>query len=226
MYRKKSGKICSSISDAADVVFTYLGLSDSTCKIERIWSAVGFFEVKRRAKHLGIESFDDAVRVSLETPKKINALVEQCSNRSYVNGKAVDTVWKPRALISKAQLKYAEFFGRRKLQSRSLAPLALKDRLAMKPRRQRRCEAAPKNIQILWELAEQSGQRLWKRWSRSPGVESRQHCSSMRRQSPRPQSMLTNKCRDSQPCVRKTKPSSHASRRRQACPLLRRICPH
>jgi hypothetical protein len=77
---------------------------------------------------LGVTALRDAVILSLHAPSELCLLVDTRPAATVVNGFEVQVMWKPRALILKAQAKYAALFGCRALACRSLTPVPLKER--------------------------------------------------------------------------------------------------
>ena len=70
------------------------------------------------------------MNVLLEVPSCVDALVTRTpeATRQTSSAPLLQIIWRPKALLAKAQRKYAEFFGTKKLACRKMEPLALSDR--------------------------------------------------------------------------------------------------
>ena len=101
---------------------SYLGIIDSTCDVERLFSKLQLLEMKRRERHLGIFALRDAVKVAIECPGVINELIIKAPAECNRAGQQVVVAWQPKPLILKAQVIFAESFGKKRLGSRSLVP--------------------------------------------------------------------------------------------------------
>lgn len=132
----------------AKVCVSFLVVLDVTPEIERIFSRVQLLEAKRRSAS-GIFALRDAVLVIIGVSMVVNELVEKTPSQYSVAlaGHApvsMVLVWKPGRLIRRAQTKYLEFYGARKMWCRSLAPttLATKRKLPSRSRARLKHHAA------------------------------------------------------------------------------------
>ena len=116
--------------DMASVVqltLTYIGILDVTTDVERAFARIQRLEIKSRERHCHPSRLQDSLNVLLEVPSCVDALVTRTPEATRQNSSAplLQVMWRPRLLLAKAQRKYAEFFGTKKLVCRSMEPLSL-----------------------------------------------------------------------------------------------------
>ena len=111
---------------------TFIGLLDVTTCVERCFARLQRLEIKSRERHCHPSRLHDSLNIVLQVPSNVDALVTRTPApvRLSASSKAplLQLLWLPSPLITKAQSKYAEFFGRRALECRSMEakPLALR----------------------------------------------------------------------------------------------------
>jgi hypothetical protein len=115
-----------------NLVLTYVCFLDGTGCVERAFSRLELLELKRRVNHLKAIHVKDALQICLSMPDAIDALVTRVPYPVHrtIADKELEfrILWTPCDRIRNAQRKYLEFFGGRRLQSRSLVPTTLQQR--------------------------------------------------------------------------------------------------
>ena len=109
------------------LTLTYLGILDVTTDVERAFSSIQRLEIKSRERHCHPSRLQDSLNVMLEVPSRVDALVTRTTEATRQNSSAplLQVLWRPKPLLAKAQRKYAEFFGTKKLTCRSMEPVSL-----------------------------------------------------------------------------------------------------
>jgi hypothetical protein len=131
--RTRTGYFRKDFADIIEIMLTYIGILDGTSDVERLFAKVELLEMKRRIHHFDCVTMKDALQVLLEIPMQLGALVSVShhaipSSVVLNNARELQVLWRPGKIILKAQRKYATFFGKRKLVSRSLAPQSTQQR--------------------------------------------------------------------------------------------------
>lgn len=103
---------------------------DVTTDVERCFARLQRLEIKSRERHCHPSRLHDSLNIVLEVPSTVDALVTRTPTPVRLDSKAplLHLMWRPGPLLTKAQAKYAEFFGRKRLPCRSMeaVPLALR----------------------------------------------------------------------------------------------------
>ena len=109
------------------LTLTYISIFDVTTDVERAFARIQRLEIKSRERHCRPSRLQDSLNVLLEVPSCVDALVTRTPEATCQNSSAplLQVMWRPRLLVAKAQRKYAEFFGTKKLACRSMEPLSL-----------------------------------------------------------------------------------------------------
>ena len=96
------------------LVLTYLGIMDGSSDIERNFSALELVECRRAKRHHSEQFLQDLLKVRLEAPEEFRK-------------PQLGTGWEraQHQFVEAAQRQYAEFFGTRRLASRSLTPVSV-----------------------------------------------------------------------------------------------------
>ena len=141
--RRKGQKLwAASVSALMPLVLNYLGILDGSSDVERIFARMELTECKRAVGHHRPSALSDVLKVALDGPRTKEALLRtaarprkhRCDGGTHV----VESAWNCRSFVVDCQKKYAEFFGTRKLKSRSLdaVPLTTKARMlaSIRPR--------------------------------------------------------------------------------------------
>jgi hypothetical protein len=143
--RTPRGYFRKDFADIIEILLTYIGILDGTSDVERLFAKVELLEMKRRINHFDCLTMKDALQVLLEIPRQLGALVSVShhsipSSVVQNNARELQVLWRPGKVILKAQMKYASFFGKRKLLSRSLTTQSIQQRAkslaSVKPRLQ------------------------------------------------------------------------------------------
>ena len=154
-----------------ELILTYIGIMDGSSDVERIFSRLEQAEGKRAVQHHRRELLECICKIAVDGPNDIDDLVHKnpapTIRKACGQTRVLIAVWDPDALIKEAQKKYVEFFGGRRLKSRSLAPVPLeekKEQLALvRPRLHQRssegCVAGPLQAEgrrTKWSLAQRT----------------------------------------------------------------------
>ena len=109
------------------LTLTYLGILEVTTDVERAFSRIQRLEVKSRERHCHPSRLQDSLNVMLEVPSCVDTLVTRTTEATRQNSSAplLQVLWRPKPSLAKAQRKYAEFSGTKKLACRSMEPISL-----------------------------------------------------------------------------------------------------
>ena len=129
-----------------ELILTYVGLMDGSSDVERIFKRLEQIEGKRAVRHHRPELLECICKVAVDGTSNINELArtnpDVMTRSAYGESRVLVTVWNPDNLIKEAQMMYLDFFGGRRLQSRSLVPVPLdkrREQMALaRPRLQQR----------------------------------------------------------------------------------------
>ena len=102
------------------LVFTFLGIMDGSSDVERSFSQMDLLECRRARRHHTEQVLQDLLKVRLHIPDEFQT-------------HGADAAWSKSTLafLRRAQAKYGEFFGLRRLASRSMEPVEREDKLAL-----------------------------------------------------------------------------------------------
>ena len=109
---RRSGPFMEEKVPFVEPTLDFIGLLADTGDVERNFAVLCDQEYKKRERNLDIHALADVLRIAIEVPEGLDALVDRVKRESGV----VDYVGKP--LILRAQKAYAEFFGERYLECR------------------------------------------------------------------------------------------------------------
>jgi hypothetical protein len=103
------------------LVLTYLGIMDGSSDVERNFAQLTLLECRRSRRHHGEQFLQDLLKVRLHIPPEF---------RETTLGQAQ---WSQTvsAFLQRAQSQYAEFFGHRRLASRSMDPVLPEDKMRL-----------------------------------------------------------------------------------------------
>ena len=141
------------------LVLTYLGIMDGSSDVERSFSQLTLAECRRAKRHHAEQFLQDLLKVRLHAPAEFRDVL------------LTNAEWSRAAcrFLGAAQHKYAEFFGVRRLASRSMQPIPLDNELELlklrRPRWQQLCAKARitnKQHRVRREMLEDDVARLTK----------------------------------------------------------------
>ena len=102
------------------LVLTFLGIMDGSSDVERNFSQMTLLECRRARRHHTEQVFQDLLKIRLHIPDELrNHGGDPAWSRGMV------------AFLHRAQANYGEFFGLRRLASRSMVPVDHEEKLAL-----------------------------------------------------------------------------------------------
>ena len=93
------------------VIFTYLGIMDTTGDLERTFAKLCWLTLKHRSTHMHLFSLMDALRIATTLPSDIRLYLGHNQYRAFENSTQLKTTLEPGTLVQKAQYKCHEYFG-------------------------------------------------------------------------------------------------------------------
>jgi len=115
-------KFRANMSCVVQLALTYICILDVTTDVERCFARLQRLEIKPRERHCHPSRLHDSLNIVLEVPSTVDALVTRTPTPVRLDSKAplLHLMWRTGPLLTKAQAKYAEFFGRKRLPCRSI----------------------------------------------------------------------------------------------------------
>ena len=93
------------------VIFTYLGVMDTTGDLERTFARMCWLTLKHRATQMKLFSLTDALRIATTLPTDIRLYIGASAYQPVQGSTQLQAELRPGTLIHNAQLKCHEFFG-------------------------------------------------------------------------------------------------------------------
>ena len=138
------------------LVLTFLGIMDGSSDVERNFSQMQLLECRRARRHHSEQVLQDLLKVRLHVPDEFR---DPCRDAALSKGMVT--------FLRRAQTNYGQFFGLRRLASRSMVPVEKEDKLALllwrRPRWQHlahKKKGAPRTRAARLQTWESSVQRL------------------------------------------------------------------
>ena len=91
-------------------VLTFIGILDTTCGIEQIFSKLQLLESRRRGGRMGLFALEDGLRVAWSLPQNLNYYVHE-SIEPIDGSTMMATRLKPAKILQESMVKCTEYFG-------------------------------------------------------------------------------------------------------------------